>query len=96
MKKQDAIDLVVDELDWANERFGSFASKHEGLAVVEEEFLELRDEIFWGRNRVSIADDPDARHLYEIQVEAKQLAAMAIRLLMDCIPESMGRNGGKR
>lgn len=90
MKKQDAIDLVVDELDWATERFGAFASKHEGLAVIEEEFLELRDEAFWGDKRGLDAEDPEGDHYRRLEAEAKQLAAMAMRFITDIVVPKLG------
>jgi hypothetical protein len=46
-------------------------SGHEGLAVIEEEFLELRLEVFWGKDPAKLRE------------EAVQLAAMALRFLCD-------------
>lgn len=61
---------VWHELARATEKFGPFASGHEALAVIEEEFLEFRAAVFWG------SGDP--------RIEAIQLAAMALRYLRDC------------
>jgi hypothetical protein len=60
---------VADELARAQAKFGPMASGHEAVAVIEEEFLEFREAVFWGRG------DPRA--------EAVQLAAMAVRYLVD-------------
>ena len=65
---------VIAELDRATEKFGPFASPHEGIAIIEEEFLELRDAVFHGTPG-------------EARSEAVQVAAMAIRFLIDCPPE---------
>jgi hypothetical protein len=63
---------VAQELQRATDKFGPMASPHEALAVIEEEFLELREAIFWRRS------DP--------RTEAVQLAAMVLRYLRDCKP----------
>ena len=67
----DVYEEVRQELERARAKFGAFASAHEGLAVIEEEFLELRHEVFWGK-------DPAAK-----RAEAVQVAAMAIRFIED-------------
>jgi len=63
---------VDEEVVRASELYPPFRSIHEGIAIIEEEFLELRAEVFrkpvrWNKTRE----------------EAKQLAAMAIRFLID-------------
>ncbi len=70
---------VTQELQAANARFPKFASKHEGLAIIEEEFLELRDEVFWGEKKSS----SEIGYRNKMRTEAKQLAAMAIRFMLD-------------
>ena len=72
MTRAEAFDAVGAELTQALGDFPPFHSGHEGLAVIEEEFLELRDEVFWGKS-------DEAK-----KTEAKQLAAMAVRYLMEC------------
>ena len=72
MKEQEAFTLVVTELSKATEEFGSFGNYHEGYAVIKEEFDELWDEIK-GEQRKP-----------QLELEAKQVAAMAIRFLVDC------------
>ena len=66
---------VADELEAATAKFGPFASAHEGLAVIEEEFLELRSAVFWGVDQKGRPSKP-----YD---EAIQLAAMALRFMVD-------------
>ncbi len=63
---------IKEEYIRAALRFPPFNSTHEGIAVIEEEFEELKKEVFWGRN-------PDKR-----KYEATQLGAMALRFLIDC------------
>jgi hypothetical protein len=70
MRLDDAILLVRDELRRATQRFGPMASAHEGIAVIREEYLELEREIFHGDPQQAIE-------------EAIQLAAMALRFLVD-------------
>lgn len=41
---------VAQELLRATDKFGPMASPHEALAVIEEEFLEFREAVFWGRS----------------------------------------------
>lgn len=61
---------VLDTLEWGNKKHGDeFASAHEAIAVLREEYLELEHEVFHGdRNR--------------IRDEALQVAAVAIKLIM--------------
>lgn len=61
---------VLHELTRARERFSPYASAHEGLAVIREEYLELEDAIFHGSGA-------DAYY------EALQLAAVAVRYCVD-------------
>ncbi len=70
---------ITAELQGAYEAFPVFNSGHEGLGVIEEEFIELRDEIFWGLKQ---AANPTA-HRQKMRDEAVQLAAMAIRFMLD-------------
>lgn len=72
-----ALDEVAIELMRAQARFAPFASAHEGLAVIREEYLELEREIFHGEGE-------------KARAEAVQLAAMATRYLIDI--GSRGRN----
>lgn len=73
MKIIDAIEEVEDEFYTASEAHGEFASAHEGFAVLKEEVDELWDEIKLGSRRDS----------YNMKREAVQVAAMALRFLVD-------------
>jgi len=66
------VDEVCAELIRAVGRHPTFASSHEGWAVMREEMDELWDEV---RKRNS---DPD-----RMRAEAIQVAAMAIRFVLD-------------
>jgi len=66
---------IADELARAEAQHGPMASGHEAVAVIEEEFMEFRSAVFWGVDQKGRPSDPRA--------EAVQLAAMAIRYLVD-------------
>ena len=70
MKQDEAFDIVKEELEQATTRYGQFNSSHEGYAVILEELDELWDEIKGNNNTL-------------LRKEAKQVAAMAIRFLID-------------
>lgn len=71
---EDPFFLVRCELETAMERYPAMASAHEGWAVILEEMDELWDEVKKSpKNR-----DPEA-----MKAEAIQLAAMAMRFLID-------------
>ena len=74
-----AMQQVLIELRTATEKFGGFASYHEGYAVILEEMDELWCEVKCRQvNRVAL------------RVEVTQIAAMAIRFLVDLIPDDLG------
>lgn len=66
----DYFKAVKEELEQATSRYGRFNSPHEGYGVILEELDEMWDEI-------KFDNVPKARQ------EAVQVAAMAIRFLMD-------------
>lgn len=68
---------VQKELSQAQKRFPRFASAHEGIAVIREEYIELEHEVFHG----------DGKAAY---IEAIQLAAMAVRYAVEI--GTAGRN----
>ena len=66
-----AFELVSEELAEATAKFGAFNSTHEGYAVILEELDELWDLVKINNRK-------------PMEKEAKQVAAMAIRFLIDC------------
>ena len=68
-----ALEEVVEELLSAVKAFPDFRSRHEGIAIVEEEFLEFREAAMW----------PHKNKGDDAYTEAKQLAAMCIRYMVD-------------
>ena len=74
MYRKQAIELMVKELDKAQERSPCFNSYHEGYAIIKEEFDELWDEI---------RKDPFVINAEKVRFEASHVAATAIRFLMD-------------
>jgi hypothetical protein len=69
-----ALTQVRDEVERATSKFGPFNSPHEGYAVILEELDELWDEI---------KDSKSAGTSERQMSEAIQVAAMAVRFLMD-------------
>lgn len=67
---------VINELRRAQSRFGPYHSPHEGYAVIAEEVQELWDEI-----RLKTGTKENQRK------EAIQVAAVAMRFLVDLVPE---------
>lgn len=76
-----AIGLIITEYDNASHKFKSFASTHEGIAVIREEYLELEANVF----QYNAPYSPSVKE--EIKKEAVQLGAMALRFLIDCCKE---------
>lgn len=76
MARRLGVDLILgdvrQELLAAMVRFAPMHSPHEGIAVIEEEYIELRKHVHENTGR-----GPGAR------AEAIQLAAMAIRYVAD-------------
>lgn len=77
MKKKTALRLVTEELDRAISQYGEFNNCHEGYAVLLEEVDELWTEIKGnqGSSHRGVS-------------EAVQIAAMALRYLVDLCEES--------
>ncbi len=67
------VDEVVAELERATALHGPMSSPHEGYAVLWEEVNELWEEV-----KANPRDDDTMR------AEAVQVAAMAIRFILDC------------
>ena len=72
MKDEIAIEEIIQEYKRATDKFGSFASTHEGYAVILEELDELWDEIKKNSDKESM------------RKEAIQVAAMGFRFIVDC------------
>ena len=66
--------IVIQELNDAQKHFPSMRSKHEGYAILKEEVEELWEEI--KKSKSGVYD-------LKIEDEAVQVAAMAIRFLLD-------------
>lgn len=73
-KLADHLGHIIGELDEATKRFGPMRSTHEGYAILREEVDEMWDAI-------------KANDTNHARAEAVQVAAMAIRFLMDIKPE---------
>ena len=72
MKPEDALKAIIEEFQKATQKFGKFASAHEGYAILLEEVDELWVEVK--------AWDMDKQ-----RKEAVQVGAMALRFLVDCV-----------
>jgi hypothetical protein len=70
MKYEDAMVLVKKQMDFATGKFPPFRSSHEGYAILKEEVDEFWHEV--KANNIKLARE-----------EVAQVAAMAIRYLMD-------------
>ena len=69
--------IVLQEYTRADALYPSFHSAHEGFAIILEEVDELKAEVW---------KSPKNRDLEAMKTEAIQVAAMALRFLMDVIP----------
>ncbi len=67
-----ALKEIAREYVRATEKFGGFATTHEGYAVILEELDELWDEIKANSTKKAM------------RKEAMQLSAMAFRFMVDC------------
>lgn len=79
MTNETALDLVEEKLVRSIIKFPPMQSRHEGLAILEKEVLELRRSVYDAPPSTVSSDKPDY-----ITEEATQVAAMAIRFLIDC------------
>jgi hypothetical protein len=67
-----AMNQVVEELRNSRSEFPPFNSRHEAIAVIREEYLELERCVFTkGKEHLAYS-------------EAVQLAAMALRMILEC------------
>lgn len=74
-----SLELVLDELYDATSKFAPFNSAHEGYAVILEEMDELWQEIRKKSQNVDL-----------MRTEAVQIAAMALRFMLDSCPFKEG------
>lgn len=77
-----AVSAAMAEVDRASAKFAPFNSAHEGYAVLLEEVDEL-----WEIVKLR----QDARDLQAMRKEAVQVAAMALRFVIDICNEERGR-----
>lgn len=83
MTREPTLREVAAELERAERRFGPMASAHEGYAVVLEELDELWAEV---KDNKRLPDEYRAA----MRKEAMQVAAMALRFIVDCCePETV-------
>lgn len=78
----DALLEVINEHDSGVSNWPKFNSAHEGFAVLLEEVDELKAHV-WTRQ--------DKRDLQSMRKEAKQVAAMALRFMLEVCGEETGR-----
>ena len=69
-----ALTMIEDEYMDAIKKFPPMVSPHEGLAIILEEYTELQEEVF---------KQHDVRTKEAMRKEAKQVAAMALRFMVD-------------
>lgn len=74
MKSSIALQLVMDELDSAMVQHGPMLSLHEGYGILLEEVDELFD---------LVKQKGEFRCKKDVAGEAKQVAAMALRIMID-------------
>lgn len=89
MTPDDAMRLVDRERVAASNKYPPFNSSHEGYAVMAEEVDELWDEVKRNPHKApwSLQDDKVynvRKHKEMMRAEAVQVAAMAIRFIIDC------------
>ena len=82
IKEVDAFNCVLGELRRAQKNWPSFNSAHEGYAVLLEEVDELKAHV-WTKQKY--------RELELMRNEAGQVAAMAIRFMIEVCDEINGR-----
>jgi len=78
VRVEENIELIVEEYLRAIDKFKPFNSHHEGYAVIKEELDELWDVIKNKKNYSTLEELREA-----LREEATQVAAMALRFLVD-------------
>jgi hypothetical protein len=74
MNHHDALEAVAKEYGWASANFPPMRSPHEGYAIILEELDEL-----W----LEVIKQHHLRSKEDMQKEARQVAAMALRFMVD-------------
>jgi hypothetical protein len=74
-KLEDVLQVVAEEYINACHHFPKFRSAHEGVAIIDEEWQEFKAAAYWP-HKEETGDEAD---------EARQLAAMVVRYLMDVV-----------
>lgn len=78
----DAARVALEEVERATSKWPTFNSAHEGFAVLKEEVDELWRHVMTNQTK---------RDLAEMQKEAIQVAAMALRFACEVADEERGR-----
>lgn len=78
----EVVDRVKNELLNAQKNFPAMRSPHEGFAIMMEEFDELKEHVWMHQKK---------RDLQAMKKEAIQVAAMAMRFILDVTDEENGR-----
>jgi hypothetical protein len=74
MRRIEAVVAINREYSQAIAKFPPMRSPHEGYAIILEELDELKEEVFKQHHRRTKA---------RMQAEARQVAAMALRFMVD-------------
>jgi len=77
---------IKEELERLPKKYANstFNSHHEGLAAIQEEFEELKDEVFThDLNQAYHIEYTDSTHRRRMRTEAIQVAAMCVRFIQE-------------
>ena len=77
-----AMESVVQEVARAQSNWPPFNSAHEGFAIMQEEFDELKEHVWTNQKK---------RDIDAMRTEAIQVAAMAMRFITEVCNEETGR-----
>ena len=74
--------LITTELANLPHEYAStnFVSTSEGIAVIREEYLELEQEVFWGKKKALT----EQQWKDKMRAEAVQMVSMGIRFIQEC------------
>ena len=76
------LEIIRNELNNLPSEYArtKFNSEAEALAVIREEYMELEQEIFWGKKKAKTVGEWKSK----MRGEAVQLAAMCVRFIQEC------------